>query len=428
MSLQYKQVRTLLKKHALVKRTDCKDDYKIISLKHCIFDAVHKQVSIVCHPNGQTISYVCHSASCKERTWEQALARLKGKSLDGIQELSSAQLQVTTEQTTESILRPMFMKISKLKINPRNAILPLLTQEQFGGLKDQIQRYGFRDPIEITPDNTILDGHNRATIAEAIGIVEVPVIVVDIAAEQQERYIIEKNLHRRQLTPEQQSYLRGRVYQYEKRSCSGAPLNNQNASQNNGDILTPLNTDKNRTRDKVAKQFGVSPKTIQRDAAFSTAIDTIKEVDSDTAQKILAKEKIKGQKPLTKRDAIQAAKKIAEKKTNEEPIPNTEEILKLVEEEKQKENLSSNENISQEGNTLETDIPKGCILSLASLLDEILDRVQMLKSHQDFPYEAAGQKIEHVEQELISIMNIVSENGEKPLEANLSNSTKLVNG
>jgi hypothetical protein len=69
-------------------------------------------------------------------------------------------------------------------------------------------------------------------------------------------WIIENQLSRRNLTPEQTAYLRGIRHDLEK-----------DRHQNDADT--------GRTRERLAKEYGVSPATIRRDAQFAQAVDAL---------------------------------------------------------------------------------------------------------------------------------------------------------
>lgn len=397
---RYAQILTLLAKCEIkIKTEETQAGFSMLNLQSCILDNSHKQATIVFHPNGE-VSYICHNAACQGISWDKVLAKLEGSDIQNIQvdeKLSG--------QQSNGMPAIIMVKVVDLKPNRFNKILPPLSPEQIQGLRDRIERDGFRGMIEITPANIVLDGCNRLAIVQALGgFVELPAIVVDIPEEQQEIYIIEKNLHRRQLTPDQISYLRGKVYQCEKKGI-GAPSQNQNASRNNGDILTPLNSDENRTREKVAKKFGVSSKTIQRDACFSTAVDKIQEAVPQAARKILAKEKIDDQKPLTKKEVMEIAKKIDQRKSCEEPLPkNEKEILEIIEKEApipSKIPAPQNEPL----------VPESCetpLLEVLGLLEKILDSIHILKGHKDFPHGSLG-KLGRLEEEILGIIHVVVE-------------------
>ena len=88
----------------------------------------------------------------------------------------------------------------------RNA-LPRLTETESQALESSITTHGMLDPIKVTPDGVILDGHHRHEIATRLGI-EVPTKVLEITdSDEQLRFAIEANFARRNLTPDQKREL-----------------------------------------------------------------------------------------------------------------------------------------------------------------------------------------------------------------------------
>lgn len=79
-------------------------------------------------------------------------------------------------------------------------------------------------------------------------------------------WIINNQLGRRNLTPANQSYLRGLQYQREKAKHGGDRKSEESKAQNE-----PLIS----TADKLAEQHGVSRETIKRDAEYANAVNTI---------------------------------------------------------------------------------------------------------------------------------------------------------
>ena len=75
---------------------------------------------------------------------------------------------------------------------------------------------------------------------------------------------------RRNITPEQLSYLRGQHYLEEKKE-HGAPQGSANAAKIKDAKVAPLIS--GGTAEKLAQEHGVSPRTIQHDAAFAEAVD-----------------------------------------------------------------------------------------------------------------------------------------------------------
>src|SRR4051812_30734819 len=80
-------------------------------------------------------------------------------------------------------------------------LLPPLRTEEREALRADIARRGVLEPAEKDEQENILDGHNRAAIAEELGI-DYPVVVRPFASEADKReHVIKINLARRQLDP-----------------------------------------------------------------------------------------------------------------------------------------------------------------------------------------------------------------------------------
>lgn len=167
----------------------------------------------------------------------------------------------------------------KLKSHKSNNILPPLTQEQINSLRTLIERHGFAEPIEITSEYTILDGHNKVNICKVLGINSVSYRIIDV--EDELSYILEKDLNWRQLTKESEAYIRGKVYLEEKKK---GVKGNQYIESGGGHFAQ-----KRTTSEKLEKLYNVDEKTIRRDEKYADAIDTIEDnTNKDTKVKILA--------------------------------------------------------------------------------------------------------------------------------------------
>jgi len=92
-------------------------------------------------------------------------------------------------------------------------------------------------------------------------------------------WIITTQVSRRNLTPMQMSYYRGLHYRANKK-LSGRHWDENKGGQN--DHL------KNKTRNLLAEQYKVSPKTIGRDAKLSEALDAISMVSPEAKRQILS--------------------------------------------------------------------------------------------------------------------------------------------
>lgn len=77
---------------------------------------------------------------------------------------------------SEVILR----RISQLQDHPDNEVYnSRLSAREEAALKASIAEYGIQEALLIRPDGTIVSGHQRARIATKLGIVEVPVRIVE---------------------------------------------------------------------------------------------------------------------------------------------------------------------------------------------------------------------------------------------------------
>lgn len=84
-------------------------------------------------------------------------------------------------------------------------------------------------------------------------------------------WIIKEHRGRRNLTEERDSYLRGTQHDLEKRLA--------HRPEENGAKMTPM-----RTRERIAAEHRVSPKTIERDAKFARNVDAIASAAGEAAK------------------------------------------------------------------------------------------------------------------------------------------------
>jgi hypothetical protein len=144
-----------------------------------------------------------------------------------------------------------------------------LTSEEYTQLEANLVAEGCRDPLVLWND-TLLDGHNRVEICEKYGI---PFSTISIDLPDRDAalvWILGNQLGRRNLTPEQTSYLRGKRYEMEKRK-QGRPNKDAEQKRYQNDTL--------KTRQNLAKEHGVGEQTIMRDAAFAQGVDVLPETE-----------------------------------------------------------------------------------------------------------------------------------------------------
>lgn len=159
-----------------------------------------------------------------------------------------------------------------LKVNPRfNKLCRPLTSEEHDQLEANIVGLGYvREEILIWK-NQIIDGHNRYEIAVAK---KIDYHTANIEFEDENAaciWIIHNQLGRRNLNPEESSYLRGVLYNGAKHEQAGHPPVEGNQVQNE-----PIR-EQGSTAAKIAEETGVSASTIKRDGKKADALDSLPE-------------------------------------------------------------------------------------------------------------------------------------------------------
>lgn len=184
----------------------------------------------------------------------------------------------------------------ELKIDKEFAgLCPDLTIEELDLLEASLTTEGCREPIVVwaNHDNTILDGHNRCRICQRFNIpFKIKAMKFD-TREECVNWIIANQLGRRNLTEEQKEFLRGKRYLTEKKAESGRADRDLSGGQ----------SDHPKTAKRLAKKYGVSEKTIRRDAKFAKAVDEIeKTVGAEAKAAVLS-----GKSGLSKKDVVAIA-------------------------------------------------------------------------------------------------------------------------
>jgi len=191
---------------------------------------------------------------------------------------------------TEIIIDPEF-----------SALIPSISPEELAQLEANLIKDGCRDALVVwAGENILLDGHNRKVICgkraipyrvRAIGLPD-----RDAAAD----WIDANQLGRRNLTPDQISLLRGRIYNRAKKTKAEAgAIGGASKAQND----TCLADD---TAHRLAVQHGVSPATIKRDGQFAAAVEKLTPAMPDLPRQVAS-----GKGPT--RTRIIAASKAPEK-------------------------------------------------------------------------------------------------------------------
>lgn len=173
-------------------------------------------------------------------------------------------------------------------------LLPALTEEEYRDLENNLVTNGFdakKYGAVIVWEDTIIDGHNRYEICRKHKIEPVIEAIKFANRDAVIDWIINNQFSRRNLTDERRDYLRGLQYNREKGKRGGDQKSNR---QNDGSVA-----------DKLAGQHKVSSRTIERDGAYTEAVNKIGEAAGEKVkQDILA-----GKTKMTKSDVVMASKK-----------------------------------------------------------------------------------------------------------------------
>ncbi|WP_157493939.1 hypothetical protein [Fulvivirga imtechensis] len=215
-------------------------------------------------------------------------------------------------------------------------LLVPLSDEENKLLEASLLEHGCIDPLLLwrrDGKDILIDGHNRFRICSKHGIDFKEEYIDFKNIEEAKFWIINNQLGRRNLTPDQLSYYRGLKYLQLKKSKGGY----QNVLSKGQNERT--------TSEKIADQFSVSASTIKRDANYAKGIDVIGKSNATLKLKLL-----QGVVTFSKKDIQLLGESGVEIKVkNEADLYNKINLLK-------KESLSQVErelnsiNISEEGN------------------------------------------------------------------------------
>jgi hypothetical protein len=149
-----------------------------------------------------------------------------------------------------------------MESHPAAKLFPLMEGEQFAAFKADIKEHGQRDPI-IVFDGKILDGRNRYTACEQLGVEpDVSEVSAEYIGNDPIAFVVSSNLHRRHLTASQRSMAGADA----KAAYAEAAKGRQRAAGGNKKALVaPVPEalgEKGRARDYAAKLVGVGGRSI----------------------------------------------------------------------------------------------------------------------------------------------------------------------
>lgn len=94
------------------------------------------------------------------------------------------------------------------EIHPAATLFPMMSDEEYAGLKDDIEENGLREPIVLWCDQ-IIDGRNRLKACEEIG---VDPVFFELSDESDPwKFVISHNLHRRHLSSSQRAMVASKL-------------------------------------------------------------------------------------------------------------------------------------------------------------------------------------------------------------------------
>jgi HTH domain len=237
-------------------------------------------------------------------------------------------------QATQNLPVSAFSEQEKIKkslivIDELKRFIPALSEEEYKQLENNLLEHGCKDPLTIWQTTekivgiseadisiyVILDGHNRYEICKNNQIdfkISSPLKfeTMDTAKD----YMINHQLGRRNLNPEQISYFRGLKYlslkkekgKYEREEHNGKIFHYENEVLENGENVVENHNgkfyhyDKTTTAQDLAKEFNISEKTIRNDALFAKSVENL---PTDVRMEVL-----QGKSSLTKAEVIEFGK------------------------------------------------------------------------------------------------------------------------
>jgi hypothetical protein len=176
--------------------------------------------------------------------------------------------------------RQQTIHFDEIQIKPelQNFITPL-SEDSREQLEENIVMNGCLDPLTIweqkNGDLVLVDGHNRYSICKTHDI-PFKVRVIKFKSEEEAKdWMINHQLGRRNLNPDQLSYFRGLKYERMKKKRGG--YDKVLSSGQSGD----------KTSEVLAREFNVSDRTILRDAEFAKGIEMIARTNPELKNDIL---------------------------------------------------------------------------------------------------------------------------------------------
>jgi len=177
--------------------------------------------------------------------------------------------------------------ISEIIIDERfKRLLPEMDAHTRAGLEESLLIFGCQNPLFLW-QNILIDGHNRFEIIKKHNL---PFNVVSLEFDSREEvvvWIIDVQVHRRNLTSMQLSYYRGLHYNTEKIIITNESGRNQHTEvDGHNDHQPPRQS----TAVRLSEVYNISPRTIRCDSELANALDAIGEHSVEAKRRILSGE------------------------------------------------------------------------------------------------------------------------------------------
>ena len=249
---------------------------------------------------------------------------------------------VRQKENSESDIKTNIHIIDELK-----ALIPPLSKDELSQLEENILKEGCREPLILWQNEEqyiLVDGHNRFSICKKHKIDFNIIFKNFFDIEEVKSWMINNQLGRRNLTIEQQSYLRGKRYETEKSRQGGTGANQYSrvasitTLQDGKDILVEDSkvakvATLQKTHEKLANEYNVSARTIINDADFAKGLDKIGESNPQLKQDILSGKSKLGKAEVQKLSKLEG-EEIGKIKTEEDIILLTQNKKTKLEEAK----------------------------------------------------------------------------------------------
>ncbi|GHU02988.1 hypothetical protein FACS1894147_06150 [Spirochaetia bacterium] len=161
----------------------------------------------------------------------------------------------------------------------KNLFRPL-TEDEFDQLEANILKDGIRDPLVLWGD-VLIDGHNRYSIAKKHNL-KFKTVQKDFEDKTEAEIWMRSNQKgRRNFTRLEQQYNIGKLYALTKGRQGGTGANQY--TKQSGQNVQSANT-----LARLAKQYSISEKSVQRAADFVKEVDAIGEINPDIKDKLLS--------------------------------------------------------------------------------------------------------------------------------------------